>query len=64
MTIADFRSYIDAQQQASIAYQDQTRWTEMSILNTARSGKFSTDRTMNEYNDEIWQLEKVPSKHI
>ncbi len=63
MTIADFRSFIDAQQQASIAYQDQTRWTEMSILNTARSGKFSTDRTMNEYNDEIWQLEKVPSKH-
>ena len=63
MTIADFRSYLDAQQEASIAYQDQTRWTEMSILNTARSGKFSTDRTMNEYNDEIWQLEKVPSKH-
>jgi starch phosphorylase len=64
MTIADFRSYIDAQQQASITYQDQVKWTEMSILNTAKSGKFSTDRTMNEYNDEIWQLEKVPTKNI
>lgn len=59
MTIADFRSYIDAQHQAGIAYQDQKRWVKMSILNAAYSGKFSTDRTMEEYNDEIWKLEKV-----
>ena len=59
MTIADFRSYIDAQHQAELAYQDKIRWTKMSILNSAYSGKFSTDRTMEEYNDEIWKLEKI-----
>ena len=63
MTIADFRSYVDAQHQATLAYQDIPRWTEMSILNCARSGKFSTDRTMEEYNDEIWKLTKVAPKH-
>ena len=62
MTIADFRSYIDAQYQAGLAYQDQKHWTAMSILNTAYSGKFSTDRTMEEYNNEIWKLEKVNPK--
>ncbi len=59
MTIADFRSYIDAQQQAADAFRDQDRWTRMSILNTATSGKFSSDRTIREYNDEIWKLDKV-----
>ncbi len=60
LTIADFRSFIDAQRQASLAYQDQERWTRMSILNTASSGKFSTDRTMLEYNAEIWKLTPLP----
>ena len=59
MTIADFRSYIDAQHQAGIAYQDKEKWATMAILNCARSGKFSTDRTMTEYNSEIWQLSPV-----
>ena len=59
MTIADFRSYIDAQQLASIAYQDKERWATMAILNCARSGKFSTDRTMAEYNREIWKLSPI-----
>lgn len=59
MTVADFRSYVDAQHQAGLAYQDQARWTKMSIINSAHSGKFSTDRTMNEYNQDIWKLEKV-----
>jgi len=59
MTIADFRSYIDAQHQAGLAYQDKTRWTKMSILNAAHSCKFSTDRTMEEYNKEIWKLENI-----
>lgn len=63
MTIADFRSYVDAQHKASLAYQDIPRWTEMSILNCAHSGKFSTDRTMEEYNNEIWKLTKVAPKH-
>ena len=62
MTIVDFRSYIDAQHQAGLAYQDQQRWLTMSILNTAYSGKFSTDRTMEEYNNEIWKLEKIAPK--
>ncbi|EEF80645.1 glycogen/starch/alpha-glucan phosphorylase [Methylophaga thiooxydans] len=59
MTVADFRSYVDAQQQAAEAYQDKERWTAMSIINSANSGKFSTDRTMEEYNNEIWKLEKI-----
>jgi glycogen phosphorylase len=54
---ADFRSYIDAQQQAAAAYLNQDAWVRMSILNTAASGKFSTDRTMQEYNREIWNLQ-------
>ncbi|KAF3983672.1 MAG: glycogen/starch/alpha-glucan phosphorylase [Methylococcales symbiont of Hymedesmia sp. n. MRB-2018] len=63
MTIADFRSFIDAQQRVSIAYQDKEQWTKMSILNTASSGKFSTDRTIAQYADEIWGLTAVePAK--
>ena len=56
MTLADFRSYVDAQERVSQAWQDQTHWTRMSILNTASSGFFSTDRTMLEYNRDIWKL--------
>ncbi len=61
LVLADFRSYVDAQRQAARAYQDIERWTRMSVLNTAASGRFSTDRTMREYNDEIWRLEAVAS---
>ncbi len=64
MTVADFRSYVDAQHQAGLAYQDKARWAQMSILNSAHSGKFSTDRTMNEYNQEIWKLEKIAPQAI
>ncbi len=56
MVAADFRSFVDAQQRAAKIYRDQERWTRMSILNTAASGRFSTDRTMGEYNAEIWKL--------
>ena len=59
MTAADFRTYIDAQQRAALAYQDEKLWTTMSILNTANSGKFSTDRTMQQYNEDIWKLESI-----
>ena len=52
---------IDAQKLAAQAYQDQERWTRMSIINTATSGKFSTDRTMLEYNAEIWNLKQLPA---
>ena len=56
MTLADFRSYVDAQHRVAIAWQDQANWTRLSILNTASSGFFSTDRTMQEYNRDIWKL--------
>ena len=59
LTAADFRSYVDAQQRASDAYQDQEQWQRMSIFNTAYSGKFSTDRTMEDYNRDIWKLEPI-----
>ena len=56
LTLADFRSYVDAQDEAARAYADRERWLRMSILNTASSGFFSTDRTMQEYNRDIWKL--------
>ena len=59
---ADFRSYVEAQKEAAKAYQDRDRWLRMSILNTACSGKFSTDRTMLDYNRDIWKLEPIPPK--
>ncbi|TAN71837.1 MAG: glycogen/starch/alpha-glucan phosphorylase [Methylobacter sp.] len=61
MTIADFRSFIDAQKRVEDAYRDKDHWTRMSILNCANSGKFSTDRTIGEYNRDIWKLEAQPS---
>jgi starch phosphorylase len=57
MTLADFRSYVDAQQRAEQAWRDQGQWTRMSIRNCAASGIFSTDRTITEYNHDIWRLE-------
>ncbi|MDR4507203.1 MAG: glycogen/starch/alpha-glucan phosphorylase [Candidatus Brocadiaceae bacterium] len=60
MTAADFRSYVNAQQRVAEAYQDKERWTRMSILTTARSGKFSTDRTIREYNRDIWKMPSAP----
>jgi len=62
MTLADFRSYVDAQEFAATAYQNKEHWTTMSILNTARSGVFSTDRTMQQYNQDIWKLTPVEVK--
>ncbi len=62
MTIADFRSYVDAQRRVADAFQDREQWTRMSILNTASSGKFSTDRTISDYNDDIWKLTPVNVK--
>jgi starch phosphorylase len=59
VTLADFRSYIDAQHQVSNAYQDHEGWIRKSILNTANSGFFSTDRTMQEYNRDIWKLTPI-----
>ncbi len=60
MVAADFRSFVDAQQMVATAYQDRERWTRMSIMNTACSGKFSTDRTISNYSEDIWHLQKMP----
>jgi starch phosphorylase len=62
MTIADFRSFVDAQRRVEEAYRDKELWTRMSILNCAASGKFSTDRTIADYNNEIWKLAPIPAK--
>jgi starch phosphorylase len=59
MTAADFRSFVDAQNAVDAAYLDTEDWTRMSILNTAASGRFSTDRTMRDYNEDIWHLEPI-----
>jgi len=59
MTLADFRSYIDTQQRAATDFQDKEKWVTMSIINSARSGMFSTDRTMFEYNRDIWKLTPI-----
>ncbi len=63
LVAADFTSYVEAQEQVAKAYLDEHHWTRMSILNTAASGKFSTDRTMADYNREIWKLQKVVPKN-
>ncbi|KAL5153071.1 Alpha-1,4 glucan phosphorylase L isozyme, chloroplastic/amyloplastic [Glycine soja] len=55
----DFPSYIECQEKVDEAYRDQTKWTRMSILNTAGSYKFSSDRTIHEYAREIWNIEPV-----
>jgi starch phosphorylase len=60
LLLADFQSYIDCQAQVSEAYGQPERWTRMSILNTARSGKFSSDRTIREYCADIWRVKPVP----
>lgn len=55
MVMADFQSYIDCQAKVSEAYLDKEKWTRMSILNTARSGKFSSDRSIADYARDIWE---------
>ena len=56
LVLADYAAYVSCQQQVSAAWQDTAAWTRMSILNTARSGKFSSDRAITEYCDDIWNV--------
>lgn len=56
LVCADFASYVECQERVSAAWQDRDAWTKMSILNTARSGKFSSDRAIAEYCDDIWKV--------
>ena len=57
--LADFRSYAAAQKRVEEAYRDEKRWARMAMMNTACSGKFTSDRTIQEYVDDIWHLDKV-----
>ncbi|HSB51077.1 MAG TPA: glycogen/starch/alpha-glucan phosphorylase, partial [Dissulfurispiraceae bacterium] len=59
MLLADYRSYVDCQDVAGRTYGDQERWTTMSILNVARMGKFSSDRSIREYAENIWHAQPV-----
>jgi starch phosphorylase len=60
MVFADFEAYAQCQQRVSTAYGDSEGWARMSILNAARSGKFSSDRTIREYCNDIWRVPAVP----
>ncbi len=60
MLFADFQSYVDCHDRVGCCYRDRARWTRMSILNTARMGRFSSDRAIEEYCREIWKVEPVP----
>ncbi|NET49648.1 MAG: glycogen/starch/alpha-glucan phosphorylase [Merismopedia sp. SIO2A8] len=57
--LADYQSYVDCQDQVAVAYRDQHQWTRMSILNSARMGKFTSDRSIQDYCDEIWNVKPV-----
>ena len=57
--LKDFESYADAQRRIVAAYEDKKNWARMAILNTASTGKFTSDRTIQEYVDDIWHLSKV-----
>ena len=57
--LADYASYIECSEQAATAYLDRDHWTRMSILNTARCGFFSSDRTIRQYCEEIWKVQPL-----
>jgi len=60
MLMADYRSYIDCQDRADHAFRDQDNWTRMSILNVARMGKFSSDRSISDYSNDFWRTKSIP----
>src|SRR5205807_10393485 len=60
MLLADFQSYVDCQAKVSAAFTDQEEWTRKAILNIAKMGKFSSDRTIRQYAEEIWRAKRVP----
>jgi starch phosphorylase len=62
LLMADYRSYVEVQEQVSRAFENEDLWTRMSILNVARIGKFSSDRSIREYCDKIWDLQPLKVK--
>ena len=65
MTVADLPAFIDAQELAAANFRNQEDWQRKSIINSACSGRFSTDRTMQDYNRDIWRLNSLgPALHL
>ncbi len=62
LVLADYADYLACQDQVTTVWNDTEHWTRISILNTARAGKFSSDRAIREYCDEIWNVHAVPVK--
>lgn len=60
LCLPDFESYSDCQKRVDAAFRDKSRWSKKAIPNTARMGKFSSDRTIKEYARDIWKVEPVP----
>jgi starch phosphorylase len=60
LVLADYQSYLECQQRVSQAYLDKEQWNRMSVLNVARMGKFSSDRSIREYCEDIWRVKPVP----
>jgi starch phosphorylase len=59
LVLADFEAYVKAQEEVALAYQDREGWAKKAILNVARVGRFSSDRTIQQYADEIWKIKPV-----
>jgi starch phosphorylase len=62
LVCADYRAYLDCQDEVGKQFINSVLWTQMSILNVARMGLFSSDRAIREYSDEIWKITPVPVK--
>jgi starch phosphorylase len=62
MVIADYADYLHTQEKVNLLYQNQQLWTSKSIINTASMGRFSSDRTIREYAEEIWHAKRIPIK--
>jgi starch phosphorylase len=60
MVLADYQAYVECHQQVGEVFEDPERWTRMAILNAARMGKFSSDRSISEYCQKIWQVKPFP----